>query len=109
MRHHYTHHRLLVKEIQYLRLRHHLSRDNNTSSLIKSSISYRVLLPNDLFRIGLGDTIVLVVDKELFGFKKSISDYLVKYDIDLHSRVQNGVIKFEFLMRVTAFHIRDEY
>ena len=73
-----------------------ISRDNNTSSLIKSSISYRVLLPNDLFRIGLGDTIVLVVDKELFGFKKSISDYLVKDDIDLHSRVQNSVIKFEF-------------
>lgn len=41
-------------------------------------------------------------------FQKSISDYLANYNIDLHSQVQNDLTKFEFLIRVTVFHICDE-
>ena len=40
--------------------------------------------------------------------EKSISDYLTNDDIDLNSRDQNGLVKFEFLTKVTAFNIRDE-
>ena len=45
---------------------------DNTSSIVTSSISYRLLLPHDLFHIGNDTGMVLVVDKESYGLKKSI-------------------------------------
>ena len=40
------------------------------SSITRSLLTYRVLLPHDLFRICDGENLVLVVDKDSFGLKK---------------------------------------
>ena len=43
----------------------------NNPSTIQSSISYRVLLPNDLFQLEEGGgSIILVINDNSFGFKK---------------------------------------
>jgi len=68
-----------------------------------------VLLPNDLLCISDGDNLVLVIDRESFGFKKSIGEYLDYNQLLLHSRIQNGCTKYEFLMNVVAFSIHDQY
>ena len=68
-----------------------------------------MLLPNDLFRISDGDNLVLVIDSESFGFQKSIREYFDDSQLMLHSRMQNGCLKCEFLMKVVAFSIRDQY
>ena len=45
---------------------------DNHPSIISSSIFYRVLLPNDIFQLEEDDNVVLVVDKNSYGFTKSI-------------------------------------
>ena len=77
--------------------------------MVQSLLSYRVLLSNNLFRICDGNNSVLVVDKEYFGFNKSIGGYLDNSQLLLHPRIQSGFQKYEFLMNVVAFSIRDQY
>ena len=54
-----------------------MSKSNNTNDnnpcIVSSSISYRVMLPNDLLRLEEGGNVVLVVDKDSYGFSKCIS------------------------------------
>lgn len=59
---------------------------HKNDSIIHSSISYRVLLPNDLLRLEEGDTVILVVDDRSYGFKKNIRDFLNEDTLFLHSR-----------------------
>ena len=74
---------------------------------ISSALSYRVLLPNDLFRLNEGDIVILVVDDASFGFKKSISDYIDDDILLIHSRQQQDKLKYEFSMKLTAFNIKE--
>ena len=81
---------------------------DNHPSIIQSSVSYRVLLPNNLLRIKEGDNVILVVDVSSYGFKKSIRDFLDDDTLALHSREQLDESKYEFSMVLKAFSIRNE-
>ena len=72
-----------------------------------SSISYRVLLPHDIFRLDNNSQVVLVVNIDSYGFRKSIAQYLDYSTLSNHSREQDGFIKYEFVMKIGAFSIRD--
>ena len=80
----------------------------NHPSLIRSAISYRVLLPNDLFRLEEGDIVILVVDSNSYGFQRNIRGCLQEDVLLLHSRAQVDSTKYEFQMSVTAFNIKNE-
>ena len=72
-----------------------------------SSVSYRVLLPNDIFCSTDGSDVVLVVDMESHGFRRSIAQYLddtVQVD---HSMKQDGLVKYQFPIKIAVFVIRD--
>ena len=47
-----------------------------TLPIHSSSISYRVLLPHDLFRLEYNSQVVLVVDNDSYGFRKGIAQYI---------------------------------
>ena len=82
---------------------------DKTSSIVTSSISYRVLLPHDLFRLSNNTEIVLVVDKESYGFEKSILRHLSNDELLAHERAQDGGSKYEFRMILCAFTLRDQF
>ena len=72
-----------------------------------SSISYRVLLPHDIFRLEDGSDVVLVLDKNSNGFEKNINQYLEDHVLHIHSREQEGSVKYEFMMKIGAFSTCD--
>ena len=72
-----------------------------------SSVSYRVLLPHDIFRLLDDSDVVLVVDMESYGFRRSIAQYLDDTDLVDHSMEQDGLVKYEFVMKIGAFATRD--
>ena len=72
-----------------------------------SSISYRVLLPHDIFRLEDGSDVVLGVDKNSHGFDKNIARYLEGSILHSQSREQEGSIKYKFVMKVWVFLTRD--
>ena len=76
-------------------------------SNIRTSGSYRALLPNDIFMLNNGDTVVLVVDYNSFGFKKIINHCIDDDILQSHSRQQRDKTKYEFSMKLTAFSIKD--
>ena len=78
-----------------------------TLPIHSSSISYRVLLPHDLFRLEYNSQVVLVVDNDSYGFRKGIAQYIDNDVLSNHSREQGGEFKYEFLMTIGAFSIRD--
>ena len=59
---------------------------NKNPSIVQSSISYRVMLPNDLLRLEEGGNIVLLVDKDSYGFSKCIFGYLDDITLYIHKR-----------------------
>ena len=84
--------------------------DTNTYPLLPihtSFISYRVLLPHDIFWLEDGSNVVLVVDKNSIGFYKNINQYLEDHILYTHSREQEGSIKYEFMMNIGALSTRD--
>lgn len=51
--------------------------------------------------------IVLVVDMDSYGFRKSIAQYLNDFILSNHSQERDGFINYEFVMILGAFSIRD--
>ena len=49
-----------------------------------------------------------MVDADSFGFKGSISDYINKHVLYLHSREHEGWVKYDFPVRISIFSIRNE-
>ena len=62
----------------------------NNTCMVSSSLSYRVMLPNDLLRLEEGGHVVLVVDKDSYGFSKYIFGYLDDITLSIHEREQEG-------------------
>ena len=83
-----------------------LNPKTNHPSLIRSAISYRFLLPNDLFRLEEGGSVILVVDLNSYSFQRHICGWLQEDVLLLHSRAQVDSIKYEFEMIVSAFNIK---
>jgi len=77
-------------------------------SILRSSISYCALSFNDLLQIEEGDTIILVVDDNSYGFKKIIRDVVDEDTLNLHSREQLDESKYEFSMVLKASRISNE-
>ena len=72
-----------------------------------SSVSYQVLLPHDIFRLLDDSDVVLVVDMESYGFWRSIAQYLDDTVLVDHSMEQDGLVKYEFVMKIGAFATHD--
>ena len=65
-------------------------------------------MPRIIFRLDDGCEVVLVVDKILHGFDKSIARYLEDSILDSYSRKQIWSSKYEFMMKIGAFSIHDQ-